>query len=81
MILNTFLKTKKLTLNKKQKSILGINIIRCYKSINSNAEIKKVGISENGCKIQVVDYPKEFLESIYVKKIVKKFTKKHIENE
>jgi hypothetical protein len=80
MILNTYLKTKGLNLTKSQKSWLGQNIIRCYKSLYKDAEIKKVGISEKGCKIQVVDYPKEFLESFHVKKIVKNFTKKHIQN-
>ena len=80
MILNTFIKTKKLTLTKNQKSWLGQNIIRCYKSLYNDAEIKKVNISENGCKMQVVDYPKEFLESNHVRIIIKNFVKKHIKN-
>jgi hypothetical protein len=78
MILNTFIKTKKLTLNKTQKSWLGRNIIRCFISKYPNAEIKKVSISENGCKMEVIDYPKEFLQSEYVNKIIKRFLKKNV---
>jgi hypothetical protein len=78
MILNTFIKTQKLTLTKTQKSWLGRNIIRCFLSKYPNSEIKKVSISENGCKIQVIDYPREFLESDYVNKIIKRFIKKNV---
>jgi hypothetical protein len=78
MILNTFIKNKQLTLTKTQKSWLGRNIIRCFLSKYPNSEIKKVSISENGCKIQVIDYPREFLESDYVNKIIKRFIKKNV---
>ena len=78
MILNTFIKNKKLTLTKTQKSWLGRNIIRCFNSKYPNAEIKKVSISENGCKMEVIDYPREFLESDYVNKIIKRFIKKNV---
>ena len=78
MILNTFIKTKKLTLTKTQKSWLGRNIIRCFLSKYPNAEIKKVSISENGCKMEVIDYPREFLESEYVYNIIKRFLKKNV---
>jgi len=78
MILNTFFKTKKIELNKAQKSWLGRNIIRCYKSKYPDAEIKKVSISENGCKMEVIDYPKDFLQSDYVNKIIKRFIKKNV---
>jgi hypothetical protein len=78
MILNTFIKNKKLTLTKTQKSWLGRNIIRCFNSKYPNAEIKKVSISENGCKMEVIDYPREFLESDYVNKIIKRFVKKNV---
>ena len=78
MILNTFIKTKKLTLTKTQKSWLGRNIIRCFLSKYPDAEIKKVNISEKGCKMSVIDYPKDFLESDYVNKIIKRFIKKNV---
>jgi hypothetical protein len=78
MILNTFIKNKKLTLTKTQKSWLGRNIIRCFLSKYPDAEIKKVSISENGCKMEVIDYPKEFLQSDYVNKIIKRFIKKNV---
>jgi len=78
MILNTFIKTKKLTLTKTQKSWLGRNIVSCFLSRNPNVEIKKVTISENGTKMEVIDYPKDFLESEYVNKIIKRFIKKNV---
>lgn len=78
MILNTFLKKKNLTLTKSQKSWLGRNIMRCYKSKHPNTELKKVNISENNCKMSVVDYPREFLETESVSKIIKRFMNKNI---
>jgi len=80
MILNTFIKNNKLDLNKTQKSWLGRNIIRCFLTKYPNVEIKKVNISENGCKMEVIDYPKEFLQSDYVNKIIKRFIKKNVIN-
>jgi hypothetical protein len=80
MILNTFIKNKKLTLTKTQKSWLGRNIIRCFLSKYPNTEIKKVNISENGCKMQVIDYPREFLDSELVNRIIKRFIKKNVNN-
>jgi hypothetical protein len=80
MILNTFIKNKKLTLTKTQKSWLGRNIIRCFLSKYPNTEIKKVNISENGCKMQVIDYPREFLDSELVSRIIKRFIKKNVNN-
>jgi hypothetical protein len=80
MILNTFIKNNKLDLNKTQKSWLGRNIIRCFLTKYPNTEIKKVNISENGCKMEVIDYPKEFLQSDYVNKIIKRFIKKNVIN-
>jgi hypothetical protein len=65
-------------LTKTQKSWLGRNIIRCFLSKYPNAEIKKVSISENGCKMEVIDYPKDFLQSDYVNKIIKRFIKKNV---
>jgi len=80
MILNTYVKINNLNLNKAQKSWLGKNIIRCYHSKFPNIELKKVSISENGTKMQVIDYPKDFLESEYVQKIIKRFIKKNVTN-
>lgn len=78
MILNTFLKTKNLKLTKFQKSWLGVNINLCFRSKYTNFELKKVNISENGYKIAVNDYPKEFLNSEIVNKIIKRFLKKYV---
>lgn len=78
MILNTLVKINKLDLTKAQKSWLGKNIIRCYHSKFPNTELKKVSISENGTKMQVIDYPKDFLESDHVQKIIKRFVKKNV---
>ena len=80
MILNTFIKNNKLDLNKTQKRWLGRNIIRCFLTKYPNTEINKVNISENGCKMEVIDYPKEFLQSDYVNKIIKRFIKKNVIN-
>lgn len=78
MILNTFIKTKKITLTKTQKSWLGRSIVRCFTSKYPDVEIKKVSISENGTKMEVIDYPKEFLETEAVKNIIKRFLKKNV---
>lgn len=78
MILNTFLKTKNLKFNKTEKSWLGRNVMRCYKSKYPDNELKKVNICENGCKMQVIDYPKEFLESESVSIILKRFMNKNV---
>jgi hypothetical protein len=37
-----------------------------------------VNISENGCKMSVVDYPREFLETEAVGKILKRFMNKNV---
>lgn len=76
MILNTYLKTQKITLTKNQKSSLGKSIVRCFVSKYPNAEIKKVSILESDFKMEVIDYPKEFLQSDSVNKIIKRFLKK-----
>lgn len=78
MILNTYLKLKNISLTKNQKSWLGKNIIRCFISKYPNAEIKKVSILENDCKMEVIDYPKEFLQSDSVNKIINRFLKKNV---
>jgi hypothetical protein len=78
MILNTYLKIKNVSLTKNQKSWLGKNIIRCFLSKYPNAEIKKVSILENDCKMEVIDYPKEFLQSDSVNKIINRFLKKNV---
>jgi hypothetical protein len=77
MILNTYFKINKIELSKRQKTCLGRNISLCLKSKFPDSEIKKVNISEKGCKMSVIDYPKDFLESESVDDIVKRFIKKH----
>jgi hypothetical protein len=77
MILNTFFKINKIELSKTQKTCLGRNISLCLKSKYPDSEIKKVNISENGCKMSVIDYPKEFLESPLVVRVVSRFLKKY----
>ena len=78
MILNTFLKKNQLTLTRSQKSWLGRSIMRCYKAKHPESEIKKVNISENGCKMSVIDYPREFLQTDSVNRIVKRFLNKNV---
>ena len=78
MILNIYLKLKNISLTKNQKSWLGKNIIRCFISKYPNAEIKKVSILESDCKMEVIDYPKEFLQSDSVNKIINRFLKKNV---
>lgn len=78
MILNTFIKKNNIILTKTQKSWLGRNIMRCYKTKYPEIELKKVNISENGCKMSVVDYPREFLETDSVKKVLNRFMNKNV---
>lgn len=78
MILNTFIKKNNIILTKSQKSWLGRNIMRCYKTKHPETELKKVNISENGCKMSVVDYPREFLETDSVKKVLNRFMNKNV---
>jgi hypothetical protein len=78
MILNTFIKKNNIILTKSQKSWLGRNIMRCYKTKHPEIELKKVNISESGCKMSVVDYPREFLETDSVKKVLNRFMNKNV---
>lgn len=80
MILNTFLKTKKINLTAYEKKVLGRRFVSCYKSVYPDIEVNKVSISENGVKMSVIDYPKEFLESQKVNKILSRFKKKFFKN-
>jgi hypothetical protein len=77
MILNTYIKKKQLLIDRNHKCWLGKSISQCYKSLYPKSELAKVNISENGLKMSVVDYPKEFLESIYVERILRNFIKKY----
>lgn len=79
MILNTFIKSKKLNLNRNLKVRLGKSISQCYKCKNPNETLKKVSISEKGLKMSVIDYPRDFLHSADVTKIVTKFLNKYKE--
>lgn len=73
MILNTYLKTQNVVLPTMTKAKLGINIARRYKSIYPNVELKKVRIKEGEMSLEVVDYPKDFLEQPRTKMLVKRF--------
>jgi hypothetical protein len=77
MILNTYIKKKQLSINRNQKCWLGRRISQCYKSLYPTQELTKVNISENGLKMSVIDYPKEFLESVKVERILRNFVKKY----
>jgi hypothetical protein len=79
MILNTFIKSKKLQLKRNLKVRLGKSISQCFKSKYPNETLKKVNISEKGLKLSVIDYPKDFLQSDDVSRIVNKFLDKYKE--
>jgi len=78
VILNSFLKQNKVTLTNIQKMALGRRVISCYKTMQINGligekELKKVGINENGIKMEVYDYPREFFETKNFKAVANKF--------
>jgi hypothetical protein len=74
MILNTFLKKNNFILNTNQKMALGRRIASCYRSIYNN-ELKRVTISENGIKMEVIDYPREFFESNKFKIVLNRYAR------
>jgi hypothetical protein len=55
----------------------GRRIVFCYNSMLQNGlisqELKKVNINENGVKMEVIDYPREFFESKNFKKVANKY--------
>jgi len=61
MILNTYLKSKNIKLSSTKKMKLGFNLISSYRA-RFNIEPTKVSIQENGEKMEVFDYPREFLK-------------------
>lgn len=75
MILNTYLKTKNIKLNKNKKMRLGFNLVKSYKD-RFETELKKVTIQENGVKMGVVDYPRDFFEDERTVFLINRFLKK-----
>jgi len=77
MILNSFLKGNKVFLNNTQKMAFGRRVISCYKTMKINGlidiELKKVNISENGVKMEVYDYPREFFQTKNFKRVANKY--------
>lgn len=78
MILNTHLKNLGLSLSKKHKMYLGINIARSFKTKYPNVELKKVKIKEEDESINVYDYPKEFLFDKKTTQLINKFLNKKV---
>ncbi len=77
MILNSFLKGNKVFLNNNQKMAFGRRVISCYKTMQINGlidiELKKVNINENGVKMEVYDYPREFFQTKNFKRVANKY--------
>jgi hypothetical protein len=77
MILNSFLKGNKVFLNNNQKMAFGRRVISCYKTMKINGlidiELKKVNINENGVKMEVYDYPREFFQTNNFKRVANKY--------
>jgi|LakMenEpi03Aug12_release.lakeMendotaPanAssembly.Ray.scaffolds.fasta_scaffold3161919_1 hypothetical protein len=78
MILNTYLKSKNIKISPKQKMNLGKNLVSSFKAKMDGTivELKKVTIQENGVKMQVIDYPREFFTDENTEKILNRFLKK-----
>jgi hypothetical protein len=76
MILNTYLKSKNLKLKPAKKMMLGFNLIKSYRA-RFTEELKRVPIQENGVKMEVFDYPREFFEDEKTIRLVNNFLKKH----
>jgi len=77
MILNSFLKANKIMLSNVQKMAFGRRVISCYNTMKINgfidAELKKVNINENGVKMQVYDYPRDFFQTKNFKRVANKY--------
>jgi hypothetical protein len=71
-------KSKNIKINPKQKMNLGKNLVSSFKAkMDENLiELKKVTIQENGVKMQVIDYPREFFTDKNTEKIISRFLKK-----
>jgi hypothetical protein len=76
MILNTYLKSKEIKLKPAKKMMLGLNLIKSYRA-RFTEELKKVQIQENGIKMEVFDYPREFFDDEKTISLVNNFFKKH----
>ena len=76
MILNTYLKSKNLKLKPAKKMILGLNLIKSYRA-RFTEDLKKVPIQENGIKMEVFDYPREFFDNEKTIRLINSFLRKH----
>lgn len=76
MILNTYLKSKNLKLNSIKKMRLGFNLITSYRA-RFTEELKRVPIQENGVKMEVFDYPREFFDNEKTIFLINNFLKKN----
>ena len=76
MILNTYLKSKNVKLKPAKKMMLGFNLIKSYRA-RFTEELKRVPIQENGVKMEVFDYPREFFEDERTIFLINNFFKKH----
>ena len=76
MILNTYLKSKEIKLKPAKKMMLGLNLTKSYRA-RFTEELKRVPIQENGVKMEVIDYPREFFEDEKTIRLVNNFLKKH----
>jgi hypothetical protein len=76
MILNTYLKSKEVKLKPAKKMMLGLNLIKSYRA-RFTEELKKVQIQENGIKMEVFDYPREFFDDEKTISLINNFFKKH----
>jgi len=62
MILNTFLRQKKVNLSQRQKMFLGRRFVNSFRDRYPNFELQKVRIRENGESVEVIDYPRSFMD-------------------
>jgi hypothetical protein len=76
MILNTYLKSKNLKLNSIKKMRLGLNLITSYRA-RFTEELKRVSIQENGVKMEVFDYPRDFFDNEKTTFLINNFLKKN----
>lgn len=72
MILNTFFKKHNIVLDTEEKSMFGRRVSSCYRALYKE-EVKFVSISENGIKMNVIDYSRSFFDTKQFKKIANRY--------
>ena len=72
MILNTFFKKHNIVLDTEEKSMFGRRVSSCYRAL-CKEEVKFVSISENGIKMNVIDYSRSFFDTKQFKKIANRY--------